>query len=121
MAAIGAWAVMTERIGYVATHGTSMNPVYYQGDLVFVAKADSYHVGQIVAYHGESPGQRVLHRIIGGNGATGFVMKGDNNESIDPLHPTTERVIGRAVLHVPHGGTWLQPLLGPSGLGMLSF
>ncbi|MFI5889190.1 hypothetical protein ACIA5D_03615 [Actinoplanes sp. NPDC051513] len=121
MAAIGAWAVMTERIGYVVTSGTSMNPVYYQNDLVFVAKADSYHVGQIAAYHGSIPGQRVLHRIIGGNGSAGFVLKGDNNESIDPLNPTTDEMIGRAVLHVPHGGIWLKPLLGPSGLGMLSF
>ncbi|WP_433370102.1 DUF5305 family protein [Actinoplanes sp. CA-142083] len=112
---------MTERISYVATHGTSMNPVYYEGDLVFVVKADSYHVGQIVAYHGDVPGQRVLHRIISGDGAAGFVIKGDNNESIDPLTPTTEEMIGRAVLHVPHGGIWLKPLLGPSGLGMLSF
>jgi signal peptidase I len=121
MAAIGAWAVMTERIGYVVTDGVSMNPVYYQGDLVFVMKADSYHVGQIAAYHGDVPGQRVLHRIIGGSGSTGFVLKGDNNESVDPLAPTTEEMIGRAVLHVPHGGVWLKPLLGPSGLGMLSF
>jgi signal peptidase I len=121
MAAIGAWIIMTERLTYVATHGTSMNPVYYEGDLVFVAKADSYHVGQIAAYHGESPGQRVLHRIIGGNDSTGFVMKGDNSQSIDPLTPTADEMIGHAVLHVPNGGIWLQPLLGPSGLGMLSF
>jgi signal peptidase I len=121
MAAIGAWAVMTDRVGYVLTQGISMNPVYYQDDLVFVMKADSYHVGQIAAYHGKSPGQRVLHRIIGGNGSTGFVMKGDNNESTDLLTPTTEEMIGRAVLRVPHGGIWLKPLLGPSGLGMLSF
>ncbi|MDR6324108.1 DUF5305 family protein [Actinoplanes couchii] len=112
---------MTERIGYVVTDGVSMNPVYYQGDLVVVMRADSYRVGQITAYHGDVPGQRVLHRIIGGNGIAGFVMKGDNNESIDPLTPTTEQMIGRAVLHVPHGGSWLRPLLGPSGLGMLSF
>ncbi|MFC7275501.1 signal peptidase I [Paractinoplanes rhizophilus] len=121
MAAIGAWAIMTERISYVATHGTSMNPVYYEGDLVFVVKADSYRVGEIVAYHGDVPGQRILHRIIGGDGAAGFVVKGDNNESIDPLTPTDDEMIGRAVLHVPHGGIWLKPLLGPSGLGMLSF
>jgi signal peptidase I len=121
MAAIGAWAVMTERVSYVITHGISMNPIYYQDDLVFVVKADSYQVGQIAAYHGEVTGQRVLHRIIGGNGSTGFVMKGDNNESVDPLKPTTEQMIGRPVLHVPHGGIWLKPLIGPSGLGMLSF
>ncbi|WP_030438649.1 DUF5305 family protein [Actinoplanes subtropicus] len=121
MAAIGAWAFMTERIGYVITQGISMNPVYYQGDLVFVMKADSYHVGQIAAYHGKSPGQRILHRIIGGNGSAGFVMKGDNNESTDLLHPTTEEMIGRPILHIPHGGVWLKPLMGPSGISMLSF
>ncbi|SNY06622.1 DUF5305 family protein [Paractinoplanes atraurantiacus] len=121
MAAIGAWAVMTERLTYVVTDGVSMNPVYYQGDLVFVAKADSYHVGEIAAYHGSIPGQRVLHRIIGGDGSTGFVLKGDNNQSIDTVTPTTEEMIGQAVLHIPKGGLWLKPLLGPSGLGMLSF
>jgi signal peptidase I len=121
MAAIGAWAVMTDRIGYVVTDGVSMNPVYYEGDLVFIVKADSYHVGQIAAYHGDVPGLRVLHRIVGGNGSAGFRMKGDNNKAADPLTPTTEEMIGRAVLHVPHGGIWLKPLLGPSGLGMLSF
>ncbi|MFC3741908.1 DUF5305 family protein [Paractinoplanes deccanensis] len=112
---------MTERIAYVVTSGISMNPVYYQNDLVIVMKADSYHVGQIAAYHGDVPGQRVLHRIIGGSGSAGFVLKGDNNESIDPKTPTTEEMIGRAVLHIPKGGTWLKPFLGPSGIGMLSF
>ncbi|MEV4352300.1 signal peptidase I [Actinoplanes sp. NPDC049596] len=121
MAAIGAWAVITERLTYVVTEGISMNPVYYQGDLVFVTKADSYHVGEIAAYHGSSPGQRVLHRIIGGDGSSGFVLKGDNNQSVDTPTPTTEEMIGRAALHVPHGGIWLKPLLSPSGLGTLSF
>ncbi|MFF5079910.1 DUF5305 family protein [Actinoplanes sp. NPDC000266] len=121
MTAFGAWAVMTERLSYVITDGVSMNPVYYQGDLVFVAKDDSYHVGEIAAYHDSSSGYRVLHRIIGGDGSAGFVFKGDNNQSIDRPHPTTEEIIGRAVLHVPHGGTWLKPLLGPTGIGMLSF
>jgi signal peptidase I len=121
MAAIGAWAVMTEHISYVVTDGVSMHPVYYQGDLVIVIKADSYHVGQIAAYHGARPGQKVLHRIISGDGDSGFAFKGDNNESIDPLKPTAGELIGRAVLHVPKGGIWLKPLFGPSGLGVLGF
>jgi hypothetical protein len=112
---------MSGQLSYVVTDGVSMNPVYHQGDLVFVVKADSYHVGQIAAYHGSSPGLKVLHRIISGDDATGFAFKGDNNESIDPLKPTADKLIGRAVLHVPKGGLWLSPLLGPSGLGMLGF
>ncbi|MEV6845843.1 signal peptidase I [Actinoplanes sp. NPDC051411] len=121
MAAIGAWALMTERISYVVTSGVSMNPVYYQGDLVFVRKADSYHIGEIVAYHGSVPGQKVLHRIIGGNSSSGFVFKGDNNQSTDPLRPAGDQLIGHAALLVPNGGYWLKPLLGPTGLGMIGF
>ncbi|MFI6076975.1 signal peptidase I [Actinoplanes sp. NPDC051343] len=121
MAAIGAWAVVTGQVSYVATYGVSMHPLYYQGDLVFVVKEDSYQVGQIVAYHGTQPGQKVLHRIIGGDAATGFVFKGDNNQSVDPVHPKADRLIGRAFLHLPKGELWLHPLLSPSGLGMLSF
>ena len=34
--AIGGWAVVTGRASYVVTSGISMNPVYYQDDLVFV-------------------------------------------------------------------------------------
>src|ERR1700712_1072388 len=113
MTAIGAWADMTERVSYVVTDGVSMNPVYYQGDLVFVVKTDSYHVGQIAAYHGSSPGLKVLHRIISGDGTNGFAFKGDNNQSIDLLKPTADKLIGRAVLHVPKGGIWLKPMLGP--------
>jgi signal peptidase I len=118
--AIAVWAVATDRIGYVVTHGVSMNPVYYQGDLVFVVKADSYHVGEIAAYHSTTTGE-TLHRIIGGDGTTGYTFKGDNNTSTDTDHPTADKLIGHAVLHVPKGGVWLKPLLSPTGLGMMGF
>jgi signal peptidase I len=120
MAAIGAWAVGTKQIAYVRTYGVSMNPVYYEGDLVFVARSDSYEVGQIAAYHGVG-GLEVLHRIIGGDPTTGFVFKGDNNDSVDLVQPTADNLIGRAVLHIPKGGIWLKPFLSPTGLGMLGF
>ncbi|MGK5679087.1 DUF5305 family protein [Actinoplanes sp. URMC 104] len=119
--AIGGWAILSHRVSYVVTSGISMNPVYYQGDLVIVIHDDSYGIGQIVAYHGSIPGQKILHRIVGGDAHTGFVMKGDNNRSIDPLRPAAAEVIGRPVLHVPKGGLWLKPVLGPTGLGMIGF
>jgi signal peptidase I len=120
MAAIALWASATQRASYVATRGVSMQPVYYAGDLVFVIKDDSYEVGQIAAYHGPG-GVKVLHRIIGGDAEHGFTFKGDNNQSIDVDKPTADQLIGRAVLHVPKGGTWLQPMLSPTGLGMMGF
>src|SRR5688572_27228731 len=78
MAAIGTWAAGTDRMSYVVTHGVSMQPVYYAGDFVLLVKADSYEVGQIAAYHGAGGRVEVLHRIIGGNSDTGYILKGDN-------------------------------------------
>ncbi|MEU4559058.1 DUF5305 family protein [Actinoplanes sp. NPDC023936] len=120
MAAIGAWAVSTHRLSYVITHGVSMNPTYYADDLVFLIKFDSYEVGQIAAYHGFG-GIETLHRIIGGDALTGYVLQGDNNPAVDAIEPTANELIGRAVLHVPNGGFWLKPLLSPTALGMFGF
>jgi signal peptidase I len=102
---LGAGAILTGRVGYVVTDGISMEPLYHTGDLVVVAHASSYHVGEIVAYHGDLDGHLVvLHRIVGGNATSGFDMKGDNNHSIDPIHPKASQVIGRAILHIPKVG-----------------
>jgi signal peptidase I len=120
MAAISAWAIGTGRISYTITHGVSMNPVYYQNDLVFVVKSPEYHVGEIAEYRSRT-GIEVLHRIIGGDSLNGFVFKGDNNQSTDTLTPTAEQIIGRALLHVPQGGVWLKPILSPTGFGMMGF
>ncbi|WP_250002044.1 DUF5305 family protein [Actinoplanes sp. M2I2] len=121
MTAIGGWALVTGSVSYVVTSGVSMNPVYYQNDLVIVASEDSYQIGQIAAYHGSQPGQKILHRIVGGDAVGGFILKGDNNASIDPLRPLAADMIGRPVLHVPKGGVWLKPLLSPTSLGMIGF
>ena len=97
-------AFATGRIGYVDTNGDSMEPLYHTGDLVLVARADQYHTGEIVAYHGGTDGHLVvLHRIVGGN-ANGFVIKGDNNRSVDPTHPRASQIIGQAVLRIPRIG-----------------
>ncbi|AMM31603.1 hypothetical protein SA2016_0915 [Sinomonas atrocyanea] len=104
----------------VVTHGVSMNPVYYQGDLVVVARAGAYQVGDIVAYHVHGGPEIALHRIIGGD-AAGFAIKGDNNQSTDIDHPTAEQIIGRAVVHVPQAGTALKALTGPPVLALAAF
>ncbi len=108
LALLFAAPIVTGLVSVVVTRGVSMNPVYYQGDLVVVAKSHSYRIGQIAAYN--VPGNKIvaLHRIIG-EADGGFVMKGDNNESIDPTHPTPSLVIGRAALLIPHGDLWRRP------------
>lgn len=108
------------RISVVVTRGVSMNPVYYQGDLVVVAKSDSYQLGEIAAYRTPEMKIVALHRIIAGD-ASGFTFRGDNNQSIDPYHPTADQIVGGAVLHIPHGGQVLEFLTNPIALGVVAF
>jgi signal peptidase I len=117
---LAAGAIATGRAVLVTTHGLSMKPVYHQGDLVVVAGSGPYHVGQIVAYRLPVKQMVVVHRIIGGD-AAGFVMKGDNNQSIDPHHPAATQIIGRAALRVPQGGLWLARLTDPVTLALVTF
>ncbi len=120
LAAVAATLVVTGQAGYVVTHGASMNPLYHQGDLVVVAKESHYRSGQIVAYRRPGESGVVLHRIVAGD-AAGFVMKGDHNQSIDPTKPAASQVIGRAILHIPGGGTWLRRLTSPFAIGLIAF
>ncbi|MDQ1719031.1 MAG: hypothetical protein QOE89_2984, partial [Pseudonocardiales bacterium] len=117
---LAAAAIATGQAAYVTTHGVSMNPRYHQGDLVVLAKSGTYQVGQIVAYRVPGEHAVVVHRIIGGD-PTGFVMKGDNNQSTDPTQPTASQIIGRAALHVPQGGRWLSRLTSPVALALITF
>ncbi len=120
LAATAGFALVSGHAAVVITHGVSMNPVYYQGDLVIVARASSYSVGEIAAYRLPGKSEAALHRIIGGNGDA-FIFKGDNNGSVDPTRPRGDDLVGRAVLHVPQGGLWLETLMSPPVLGLLAF
>lgn len=113
-------ALMSGQIAVVVTHGVSMNPVYYQGDLVLIAHAPSYSVGDIAAYNLPGKDEVALHRIVGGDPAA-FVFKGDNNQSLDPLTPGSSQLVGRAVLHIAQGGVWLERLTSPPVLGLAAF
>ena len=88
---------------YIMVSGHSMDGTYQTGDLVVTRERDTYAKGDIVAFkvsNGEGKSQ-VIHRIIGGNGATGYTLQGDNNPDPDPWHPTDADVVGRAWLHYP--------------------
>lgn len=100
----GVLALASGRVGYVTTAGVSMEPTYSAGDLVLVSRDGDYGVGDAVAYRDPGSGATVLHRIIDGDAADGFVLRGDNNESIDPHEPTADELTGRAVAHVPGVG-----------------
>ncbi|PWJ53065.1 signal peptidase I [Quadrisphaera granulorum] len=114
-------AVQTGWVTVVVTHGISMNPVYYQGDLVVAARKESYQVGDIVAFDHDDPDAsktRVLHRIIAVQ-ADGIVTKGDNRQTRDPGVTPFDKILGRAMLHVPQAGKLVNAAGSPWGIAVL--
>lgn len=93
------------RAEWVLVSGTSMLPHFHTGDLVLVEHHSSYHLGEVVAYRipkGQIGADHiVIHRIVGGNGKTGWMMKGDNRTAPDLWNPTNHDVMGAKLLRVP--------------------
>ena len=116
-AAFAAWFLWPSSLGGCTTltivSGHSMEPTYYTGDVV-VARCGAPKVGDIVVYQPESMGgARIIHRIIGGDSAAGWKMKGDNNSFVDPFTPTNGEVLGIAREHLPKVGLVAAALTNP--------
>jgi signal peptidase I len=112
--AVAAWLLLAPtQIGgetsYVRTSGISMQPRFHTGDLAIVRPAAQYKVGDIVAYRSKVLHLVVLHRIIAVKGDA-YVTRGDNNDFVDPDHPSRADVLGKLSVRVPHGG-WVLALL----------
>jgi signal peptidase len=130
LAIVGAlgWFCLPQRLGgradWVMVSGTSMLPRFHTGDLVLVERQSSYHVGEVVAYRvpkGQiGAGYVVIHRIIGGNGRTGWKLQGDNRTAPDLWHPTDDNVIGSKLLRIPHAWFVLRLLHMPLMLGLFA-
>src|SRR5688500_4302191 len=78
---------------YVTTHGSSMEPEFRSGDMAILSPADSYAVGDVVAYYSAELDTIVMHRIVSVD-ANGFVTQGDNNDWLDEDRPTKEEILG---------------------------
>jgi signal peptidase len=127
VAALG-WFCLPQRFGgradWVMVSGTSMLPRFHTGDLVLVERQSSYHVGEVVAYHvpqGQvGAGFVVIHRIIGGNGRTGWKLQGDNRTAPDLWYPTDHDVVGSKTLRIRHAWFFLRILHMPLMLGLFA-
>ena len=101
-----AWLFWPAQLGgattYVSTHGISMEPGFSTGDLAVLRPADSYEVGDVVAYHAQSLDTVVMHRIVAVEGDR-FVFQGDNNDWLDEDRPTDRRGARQAVPPGPPG------------------
>lgn len=97
-------ALGTGRVAYVATSGVSMNPAFRAGDLAVVVRTGNYRNGHVVAYRDVETKITVLHRIVGGDAAAGYALKGDHNAAVDLARPTSAQVLGRSLIRVPKLG-----------------
>jgi signal peptidase I len=104
---------------YATTFGTSMAPRLDPGDLVLMRAAPPYRVGDVVGYRDSNLKRLVLHRIVGGTAETGFTMKGDNNDFLDPVHPREAQVVGRLTTRVPHAGAIIERFRAPGSAAVL--
>lgn len=90
---------------YVLVGGQSMEPTIHSGSLVVAFRADGYRAGDVVVYRvpdgDPAAGHLVIHRIVGGSGAEGFVLQGDNAPATDLWRPTGADVLGAATVVFP--------------------
>jgi len=112
------------RSGWVLVSGTSMLPRLHTGDLVLVERQSSYRVGEVVAYRvpkGQvGAGHVVIHRILGGNGKTGWTMKGDNRTAPDLWYPTNRDIVGSKLVRIPDAWFLLRVLHMPVLLALFA-
>jgi signal peptidase I len=110
--------------GYEIVTGHSMEPLLHTGDLVITQSASTYVVGDLIAFHVPAgqpgAGSIVIHRIVSGEGASGFVVKGDNKPAPDSWQPRASDVIGRSWIALPGSGDVLLTLRRPIVLGSLA-
>ena len=100
------------RASFAVIVGTSMEPKLHRGDLVVLHEAGGYRVGDVVAYRSALLHRTVLHRIVAERGGH-YVLKGDNNDFLDPDRPDRGRVLGKQWVRVPGVGARLEQLRTP--------
>jgi signal peptidase len=109
---------------YALVNGRSMLPKYHTGDVVIVHRHAHYEVGQVVAYivpkGSVGAGAQVIHRLIGGNARTGFIVQGDNRTAPDIWRPKESEIVGAAWLHIPKFGVVVKLLHTPIFLAGLA-
>ncbi|MBC7375387.1 MAG: signal peptidase I [Frankiales bacterium] len=105
---------------YVSTRGISMAPRFSTGDLAVVRSAQSYAVGDVVAYRSSTLKTIVMHRIVAVDNGR-FTFKGDNNDFLDRDTPTQEQFLGKLAIRIPQGGVWLKRFTSPPALAAYTF
>ncbi len=90
----------------------SMEPNIPQGSMVVVTPAESYKVGDVVAYQTEKGKICTVHRIVEMNGDTIITCGDANGTSKDPPI-TADKIKGKVAFHIPVIGNVILVLQSP--------
>ena len=99
-------------VSYVVINGNSMEPDFHMGDLVITRRSVESNLDQRVVYIHPQIGY-VFHRIVDEN-ASGFILKGDNNDWLDTYQPGTSDILGEYWFDIPGAGNIIVSLRQPS-------
>lgn len=92
----------------------SMVPAHLPGDLVVAAPPADIALGDVLTFR-SGGGGLTTHRVMAVNGDQ-LTMKGDANETADPVPVPRAAVVGEVVQGVPNGGYALVFLQQPAGI-----
>ena len=102
---------------FIVVRGTSMLPTFHTGDFVLARSHTDYAVGEVVVYRvprgNIGAGEEVIHRIVAGSEATGYTLKGDNNNTADPWRVPASDIMGSEVAVLPGAGEALLVIRSP--------
>jgi len=119
-----AWAALAPiqfggQTSYVIVAGASMEPTLFRGDLVLVRERNHYDVGEVVTYLDPRVGP-IIHRIVKEQDGH-YVLKGDNNDWLDPHKPQNSEIIGSYWLHFPNLGKIIGQANEPALMAIAAF
>lgn len=72
---------------------------FNKGDIMLLIGSKNINVGDIIVYNGNYK-DPIIHRVIKKQDNS-YVTKGDHNKIIDPVQPSQDKLIGKAVLKIP--------------------
>jgi len=101
---------------YILLVGNSMEPGFFQDDLILVRESPTYNVNEIVAYEQQEVGM-IFHRINKIQDEF-FLLKGDNNWWEDSYKPQADEIIGKFWIQIPNAGKFLRTLRTPTGFSL---
>ncbi len=82
-----------ENPGIMLVKGVSMEPILFDGDIIFIEKQSDYYVGDIIVFHYLDEGI-IVHRITSINHSA-IICKGDNSKRQEII--LKRQIIGKVV------------------------